>query len=163
LLASASIDGSVRVWDPAAGRLVHTFTGDIYSVNAVCVVPVEGGRHLLASVDDGGSVRVWDPIGGGRGHTRARGTFLAGARSTGATFSVYAVLAVPVGVRRQLLASASFDGSVRVWDPIVGRLVHTLTGHVHSVTALCVVPAEGGRQLLASASTDWSVRVWDPV
>jgi sugar lactone lactonase YvrE len=152
LLASASDDDTVRVWDPASGQLVHTLTGHTDRVNAVCVIPAEGGRHLLASADSGGSVRVWDPASGQLVHTL-----------TGHTGSVTAVCVIPAEGGRHLLASADSGGSVRVWDPASGQLVHTLTGHTDWVNAVCVIPAEGGRHLLASASNDDTVRVWDSV
>lgn len=54
------------------------------------------------------------------------------------------------------LASASKDGSVRIWDTLMGRCDKILTGHTQSVT--CV--KWGGDGLLYSSSQDRTIKVW---
>ncbi len=62
-----------------------------------------------------------------------------------------------------LLATASNDTTVRVWDPDTGRQVgEPLRGHTGGVQAVTSFTTGGGRVLLATASTDKTVRVWDP-
>jgi WD40 repeat protein len=58
----------------------------------------------------------------------------------------------------QLVASASYDSTVRVWETATGRCRHELTGHTGIVRA--VVFSRDG-QLVASASYDSTVRVWE--
>jgi WD40 repeat protein len=59
----------------------------------------------------------------------------------------------------QLIASASRDKTVRVWETATGTCRHELTGHTGYVTA--VVFSRDG-QLIASASGgDKTVRVWE--
>ena len=57
-----------------------------------------------------------------------------------------------------LLASASRDNTVRVWDAATGAAVKTLEGHTQEVMSVAFSP-DGA--LLASASWDNTVRVWD--
>ncbi|MGH3568316.1 MAG: trypsin-like peptidase domain-containing protein [Pseudonocardia sp.] len=73
---------------------------------------------------------------------------------------VSGVCAVRVG-QRELLASASDDRTVRVWDPGTGAAEQVLQGHTGGVLGVCAVRV-GQRELLASASDDRTVRVWDP-
>ena len=82
----------------------------------------------------------------------------------GHTRGVNAVAAVPLPDGRVLLAPASDDGTVRLWDPVTGTPAGPpLEGHTDRVTAVAAVPLPDGRVLLASASWDATVRLWDPV
>jgi WD40 repeat protein len=73
----------------------------------------------------------------------------------GHTQSVWAVVFSADG---QLLASASRDNTVRVWETATGACRSVLEGHTNGVNAV-VFSADG--QLLASASYDNTVRVWE--
>ncbi|WP_416211062.1 WD40 repeat domain-containing protein, partial [Frankia sp. Cr2] len=64
---------------------------------------------------------------------------------------------------RLLLASGSFDDTVRIWDPITGATLQTLTGHTGPVVSVAWATSPDGRLLLASGSADATVRVWDPI
>jgi WD40 repeat protein len=68
----------------------------------------------------------------------------------------------PVTVDGQhLLASAGYDGAVRIWDPATGQQRAILEGHQAGVTAVCPVTVDG-QHLLASAGDDGTVRIWNP-
>jgi WD40 repeat protein len=55
----------VRLWDPATGTPVgEPLTGHTDRVEAVCAVPVPGGRTLLATASWDETVRLWDPATG---------------------------------------------------------------------------------------------------
>ncbi|MGI9000723.1 MAG: hypothetical protein ACR2GH_03565, partial [Pseudonocardia sp.] len=126
LLASAGVDGMVRVWDPESGVVVQVLHGHTSWVNGVCAVRV-GQRELLASAGDDGMVRVWDPESG-----------VVEQVVEGHTSGVNGVCAVRVG-RRELLASAGDDGTVRVWDPGSGVVVQVVEGHTSGVNGVCAV------------------------
>ncbi|KAL4923657.1 uncharacterized protein BDV17DRAFT_296150 [Aspergillus undulatus] len=58
----------------------------------------------------------------------------------------------------QMLASASTDTTVRLWETATGAYKQTLQGHTGSVHAVAFSP-DG--QMLASASSDRTVRLWE--
>ena len=74
---------------------------------------------------------------------------------TGATDTIYGLAVSPDS---QLLATASWDSTVRVLDLAAGRTLQTLRGHEGRVYSVAFHP-EG--RLLASGGTDAVVRVWD--
>ena len=77
--------------------------------------------------------------------------------NTGHRRSVYCAAWSPDGTR---LATASYDHSVKLWDPRAGDCLATLSGHTSTVWS-CAWSPDGTR--LATASGDNSVKLWDPV
>ena len=69
---------------------------------------------------------------------------------------VYSVTFSPNGA---LLASASYDKAVRLWDAATGVALKTLEGHTNWVSTIAFSP-DGA--MLASASWDGTVRLLDP-
>ena len=53
-------------------------------------------------------------------------------------------------------ASSGKDGSIRIWDVVMGQCLRILTSHTQSVTCL----KWGGCGLIYSGSQDRSVKVW---
>jgi WD40 repeat protein/uncharacterized protein YukE len=141
-LATASNDGTVRVWAPTSEAAPLVLRGH-----------EDGGTHVawspsgdrLASASHDGTVRVWDPTG------EAAPLVLRGHEDI-----VYHVAWSPSG---EHLASASHDGTVRVWDPTGMAAPLVLHGHENWVNHVAWSPS-GDR--LASASRDRTLRVWDP-
>jgi serine/threonine protein kinase len=57
----------------------------------------------------------------------------------------------------QILASGSFDKTIKLWALRTGELLHTLTGHTNRITCIAISP-DG--QTLASSSFDKSIKLW---
>ena len=65
LLASGSIDETVRVWDPATGAPAgEPLTGHTAAVTSVAFGAGPDGQLLLASGSKDKTVRLWDPAAG---------------------------------------------------------------------------------------------------
>ena len=148
MLASASDDWTVRIWDPATGDQDAILEGHQDWVRALCTVAGDG-RQLLASAGDDAAIRVWDPA---TGEERA---VLEGHNG-----GVGALCSVTVD-GRPMLASAGTDRTIRIWDPATGGQHAVLRGHQGSVAGVCPATVNG-RPMLASAGTDRTVRIWDP-
>ena len=77
------------------------------------------------------------------------------ATLTGHTDFVTSVAFSPNG---RMLASGSWDDTIRLWNPRTAEHLRTLTGHSHDVTSVAFHPT--GKQL-ASGSWDAKIGIWD--
>ena len=142
-IASAGLDGTVRVWDPGDPETtIVTYTGH---TNAVLAVVELSDRRIASASSADGTVQIWDP---GDPETTI-------ATYTGHTSDVLAVEELSNGQ----IASASLDATVQVWDPADPETtIATYTGHTAGVEG--VVELSNGQ--IASAGLDATVQVWDP-
>ncbi|MFC1861152.1 TIR domain-containing protein [Chloroflexota bacterium] len=142
LLASASEDTSIRIWDPFAGQLIRKLNG--HKKGVYCLDWSPDGT-LIASGSEDKSILIWDTSSWEiqqtiREHTAA----------------VNDVAWSPDG---KTLASASDDGSLLLWDTISWQVKKNLIGHEGGIWNVAWFP--NGRRL-ASASVDKTVRLWEP-
>ncbi|KAL2823876.1 hypothetical protein BDW59DRAFT_90495 [Aspergillus cavernicola] len=140
-IASASLDGTVRLWDASTGDHQKTLAGHSNWVNAVVFSP-DGKQIASASLDQ--TVRLWDASTGDHQKT------LAGHS--------YRVSAVAFSPDSKQIASASWDQTVRLWDASTGNYQKTLVGHSDGVNMVVFSPDS---KQIASASPDQTVRLWD--
>ncbi|MFJ6659636.1 AAA family ATPase [Streptomyces sp. NPDC091377] len=152
ILASASYDRTVRLWDirdrsrpkPLGGAL----SGHGSWVSTALFSP--DGDHLATASDDG-TMRLWDISDPSRPKAVA-------APWTGEDGTVYLLAFSPDG---RTLAAATEDRVVRLWDlsdAARPRALATLRGHTAAVRSVAFSP--DGRTL-ASAGDDTTIRLWD--
>ncbi|MFE1175194.1 AAA family ATPase [Streptomyces sp. NPDC058773] len=152
LLATASYDRTVRLWDVADPTrpepLGKPLTGHTSWVSTAVFSP---DGHTLASAGDDGTVRLWDVRDPHR--PRPIGAPLAGHNGT-----IFLVAFSPDG---RTLATADEDHTVRLWDvrdPHRPKARATLTGATAPVRAVAFSP--DGRTL-ATSGDDSRIRLWE--
>ena len=135
-IVSASVDGTIIVWDTAGGTIAQEWLAHQGSVDALALSP-----DSLQLVSAGGvgseTLVVWDI---------ANGSVHKVAAPEGHTQPVTACAWSPDG---SLLASASMDGTVRVWD-----------GVTFEQRDLVDDPRSVGRPRLLQFSTDSRYLAW---
>ncbi len=166
LLASSSLDGTVRLWESESERPLGTLQGHTAPVNGVGL-SMDG--RLLASSSEDGTIRLWEA---------PSGRLLATLRGLSSS-----VCCVALGTDGRLLASGGVAGTVRLWEgpfdslepggqraerrgqsgesapapPSPVRLRSALEGHSGLVFGVAL-SADG--QLVASGGVDGTVRLW---
>ncbi|KAK6854921.1 vegetative incompatibility protein HET-E-1 [Apiospora arundinis] len=140
LVASASKDGTVKVWNAVTGAEQQTLDGHGDCVNLVAFSP--NGRLVASASND--KVRLWDASTGQEGQT-----------FKGHTGPIWSVV---FSHNSQLVASASGDKTVKLWNAETGEQVRTLKGHDKRVNSVAFSP---NGKLVASASNDGTVKLWN--
>ncbi|MEG4232098.1 AAA-like domain-containing protein [Microcoleus sp. Pol11C3] len=140
ILASASADKTIKLWNLESQKPIATLTGHSSSVNSVAFSP-DGKTLASASADK--TIKIWNlesqkPI----------------ATLTGHSISVNNVAFSPDG---KTLASASEDMTIKLWHLQSQTPVATLIGHRSSVNSVAFSP-DG--KTLVSASEDMTIKLW---
>ncbi|MCI0462369.1 MAG: serine/threonine protein kinase [Gemmataceae bacterium] len=181
LLATGSLDATVRLWDADTGAPLRTITrkgvggpilGVQFSADGKLVAINEQSRVRVCDADTGAEVAVLKTGVFVKGMTfppRGHSLTVAGpglsawdaktgrqglnypAHPRGAAGALFS----PDG---RLLATLAGDQSVRVWLVSGLQLRHVFRGHTGPLNGLAFSPDS---RLLASASSDGTVKVWD--
>ena len=153
ILASGSLDKTIRLWDVSTGKLLHTLTGHKEEVHSVSFDP--DGR-ILASGSLDKTIRLWDASTGKPLHTL-----------TGHKELVYSVSFSPDG---KTIASGggselgSGENAIFLWNVATGKHLKTLIGHTSCINTVSFSPdgktiASGSGSFLVKGES--SIRLWD--
>ena len=137
VVASASDDGTVKLWNAAARETIATLEGHADSVRAVEFSP-DGGTLASGSWD--GTVKLWN----------------VATNNVIGTLRHYQVTSVSYSPDGGVLATGSWDGSVKLWNVAANSSMGTLR---HDQVTSVLYSPDGST--LATASRDGTVKLWN--
>jgi WD40 repeat protein len=143
LIGTASWDGTVKIWT-VDGKLLRNFTEHKRPVNGLAFSPDSKAIALGGYGDENGNNlwMLWDINGKAR-------TIL------GHSDQIYRLAFSPNG---KIVATASWDRSIKLWNAVDGKLIRTLDGK-HNSWILGLNFSPDGK-MLVSSSQDKTAKIW---
>ncbi|XP_051779107.1 telomerase protein component 1 isoform X1 [Erpetoichthys calabaricus] len=154
-LITSSNDCRLCVWDPLSGKCLNEFLGHSAAVSSVSLL----NEYVVSSGGDG-KVRVWKVTGAEIAHISAH---VARINECIFATSRWKKSTEPTGESENQelkpediwLATASDDGTVKFWQPLMVQHMNSLEGHSGSVLA-----AAQRKENFFTVSDDQSLRIW---
>lgn len=183
--ATASDDGTVRLWNVSSATPLQTLRGHLGAVRGCCFL--EQGR-LLASGSEDGTVRIWRTLDGALLHTLRHHSapvractagpdsdivisgddegqvVVARVTDRGVTlltkFSAHrgSVRALATTPETSRVASAGDDAILRLWETETGKLSREYSGHARPIRSCAVT--DDAKWIATVGGDDRSVRLW---
>jgi len=140
IVASASSDKTIRLWEIETGRMLRVLDHHRDSVTSIAFSP-DGKTILSGSLDK--TAAICDVKTGRLLHTLAN--------------HVDEVNAVAFSPNGKTIASGSRDETIDLWNAATGELLHTIDSATSAVRSVAFSP-DG--EILASGSADKILRLW---
>jgi WD40 repeat protein len=140
IIASASWDQTIKLWNAQTGELINTLKGYQDGINSIVFSP---DSQTLISTGEDKTIKIWNLVG----QAKLIKTF------TGHTDSIKTVTVSP---NSELIASAGYDNTIKLWT-IKGDLLQTIKAHNLAITSLAFTPDS---KISASGSWDNTVKIW---
>ncbi len=141
LIASASHDNTLKLWDAQSGQCIHTLKGHDDWVKSVAF---DHNSKRIASASFDQTIKIWNAVSAQciltlKGHEGL-------------------VLSVAFNHNSKRIASASFDKTIKIWNAVSGQCIHTLKGHNNTINS---VAFDHNSKRIASASYDKTIKIWN--
>ncbi len=164
IVASGSMDRSIRLWNLKTGQLLHRFLGHSDTIHTLSISP--NGRKLVSGSQDR-TILAWNLTT----QTMVDRFFShSGSPYSHRGGGVYSVAYSPDGC---IIASASEDKTLKLWNQRNGELLYRLDEHLDRVLCVTFTQIESNSlhlnshlefhpksSLFASGSADGLIKIW---
>ena len=156
LFASASLDGTVKVWQMSNGALLHTYaTGLAPTGPEALAVALSPDGTTVAAGDASSNIWMWRLA-----DDSLIREFSAFNSSGGVTSLSYSPDGTSLAAAGMDYTSTGTSYRIKLFSPANGKLKKTLTGHTAQVLQIAYSPTSNSQ--LASIANDLTLRLWNP-
>ncbi|ONH89506.1 hypothetical protein PRUPE_I003100 [Prunus persica] len=139
--ASASLDGTIKIWNIGSPKAEFTLDGHSNGVNCIDYFSCGDKPYLLSGSDDS-TAKVWDQV--------LVISFLFSSICTAYDYGAYMC-----HTNLNFICKLFWQ---QVWDIETKSCVQTLEGHEHNVTAVCV---HAELPIIITVSEDGNIHIWN--
>lgn len=145
ILASASVDNTIKIWDIASNELITTLKapqGQARLELGINSIAFSQDRNLLVSGNEDHTLQIWD---------LTNNSLVSTHQEHGDRINT-----ITINRKKKIIASAGDDQTIKIWN-FQGELLQTIEAHNLSINALQFT---NDGTILASASSDNTLKLW---